>query len=86
MFCPSEGDLIIDDTHYTLYDARSHHEASYHLYPRTDLFANAQAPGISWSCSAPGCEDELCIVVAERGSASGGRSCSRHLVVSARQP
>lgn len=67
MYCPSNADILFEETDYTLYDARRPPRSEYHLYPATRLFiehANAGDLVVVFRTKRP---DDLCIVVAERG-------------------
>ena len=67
LYCPSDGDILIDETDYTLYDARKPPRSEYHLYPATRLFLDHANAGDLVAVFRTIGPDDLCIVVAERG-------------------
>lgn len=60
--------MLCEDTRYTLYDARKPPRTEYHLYPATRLFVDHANAGDLLVILRTGVQDDLCIVVAERGS------------------
>jgi hypothetical protein len=67
MYCPSDGDILFEETDYTLYDARRRPRSEYHLYPATRLFIEHANAGDLVAIFRTKWPDDLCIVVAERG-------------------
>lgn len=67
LYCPSDGDILIDETDYTLYDARKPPRSEYHLYPATRLFLDHANAGDLMAVFRTKRPDDLCILVAERG-------------------
>ena len=67
MYCPSKGDILFEETVYTLYDARRPPRSEYHLYPATRLFIGHAQAGDLLVVLRTKVHDDLCIVVAARG-------------------
>ena len=78
-YCPSDGDILCEDTGYTLYDARKPPRSEYHLYPATRLFLDHANAGDLLVILRTGAHDDLCIVVAERGSSMESSLLSTYL-------
>ena len=69
VYCPVTGEMVFEESHYTLYDARTPPRTEFHLYPATHLFVDHGNAGDLLVIMRAGTREELCIIVAQRGSA-----------------
>lgn len=67
MYYPSDANILVEETSYTLYDARRSPRSEYHLYPATSLFLEHANAGDLVAVLPAARSDDLCILVAERG-------------------